>query len=63
MNNNYVESDSLVSDSSYSEKVDCKVSHWKQEPCSAIDCGGIGYKWKFRTIIVSFYEADIIKFD
>ncbi|CRL03830.1 CLUMA_CG016442, isoform A [Clunio marinus] len=31
------------------EKIDCKVSHWKHEPCNAT-CGE-GYRWKFKSII------------
>lgn len=58
ISNNALRSFNLVS---IVEKVDCKTSSWKHEPCNAT-CGE-GIRWKQRSIIVSFYDTDIIKAD
>lgn len=47
---------SLVNQGGAIEKVDCKVTHWKHEACNAT-CGE-GFRWKYRSIIVSFYDTD-----
>lgn len=47
---------SLVGYGDVSEKVDCKTTHWKHEPCNAT-CGE-GFSWKYRSIIVRFYDGE-----
>lgn len=50
---NSLRSYSLLGHEGSSNKVDCKVTHWKQEPCNAT-CGE-GFRWKYRSIIVRIH--------
>lgn len=52
---NSLRSFNLVREKVQYERVDCETSHWKHEKCN-VTCGE-GFRWKFRSIIVSFYDV------